>query len=57
MKFALLQIKLTLVKILKLYEIQPGPGTPSIKKYSQSFRETLLVRKTWDPVPVVFKRV
>lgn len=57
MKFALIQIKLALVKMLKSYQILPGPHTATIKEFTQSFKEALVVRKTSEPVRVVFKAI
>ena len=52
MRFALLEIKLTLVKILQRYSIVPSGNTP--KKIE--FRESVAIRSPIAPIHVMFKR-
>jgi hypothetical protein len=52
MRFALLEIKLTLVKILKNYLVLPSDLTP--KKLE--FKETIVVRRPIHEMHVVFKK-
>ncbi len=52
MRFALLEIKLTLIKLLQKYQIVPGDKTPRklVFKYAVSTRAPI------EPIQVVFKR-
>ena len=51
MKFALVELKLALVKILKAYEMLPTPSTPDQLDYIEGF-----VRLPNKPISVVFKK-
>ena len=52
MRFALLEIKLTLVKLLKQYDIIQSPKT--IKE--NLFKETIVVRRPVDGLYIIFKK-
>jgi hypothetical protein len=52
MRFALVEIKLTLAQILRKLTIVPSPGT--MKKLT--FSEGLGIRRSKDPIHAMFKR-
>jgi hypothetical protein len=56
MRFALLQIKLTVIKILKNYKITPSKNTPLKDEYRKLFQEKIVIRKAKVPLMVKFSR-
>ena len=52
MKFALLEIKLALTKLLMKYDVLPSPKIP--KKLT--FEEGTAIRRAKDGIPVIFKK-
>ena len=50
MKFALVELKLALIKILQQFEIQPSPNTPKNLEYIEG-----LVRSPKQPIKVIFR--
>jgi hypothetical protein len=56
MKFALLEIKLTLVKLIKDFSIEPSENTPSKDEYRKMFIEGFAVRRFKDHLKLVFKK-
>jgi hypothetical protein len=56
MRFALLEMKLTLAKILKNYTIEPTANTHGKEEYQNLYVESLVTRKIKSPLKVVFKR-
>ena len=51
MKFALIELKLALVKILRVYEMLPTPSTPDHLDYIEGF-----VRLPDKPISVIFQK-
>lgn len=51
MKFALIELKLALIKILKTYEMLPTPDTPDKLDYAEGF-----VRSAKQKISVIFKK-
>jgi hypothetical protein len=57
MKFAMLEMKLTLAKLLIKFNVEPGQSTPSPEEYMNGFSESLLsARRHQDHLKVVFNR-
>ena len=52
MKFALLEIKLALTKLLMKYDVLPSPNMP--KKLA--FEEGLAIRRAKGGIPVIFRQ-
>jgi hypothetical protein len=51
MKFALIELKIGLVKLLKNYEIQPGPNTPDKLEFDEGS-----VRVPKNGINAIFKK-
>lgn len=51
MKFALVEMKIALVNILKNYEMHPSPNTPTKLRLIEG-----IVRQPRDGIPILFKK-
>lgn len=51
MKFALLEVKLTLVKILRKYTLEPGLNTPVEMEFTEN-----IVRQPKHGIAIIFKK-
>ena len=51
MKFALIELKIALVKLLKNFEVHPGPNTPNKLEYDEGS-----VRVPKDGINAIFKK-
>ena len=52
MKFALIEMKIALVNILRTYEIHPSKNTPKSLRTIEG-----IVRQPRDGIPVIFKKI